>query len=268
MSPLFSSGGQSNWSFNFRISPSNEYSGLISFRIEWFELFAIQGSLNSLLQHHSLKASILRCSAFFSSTLTSTITPGKTTALTIWTCVGKMISLLFNMLFRFVIAFLPRSKCLLISWLQLPSGAQNHLQNHCFHFFPIYSTPPSTPMYLFSYFNSFSEFNYVSHFLSLIWTPAARLILLSPYEVKVKGKSRRIYICHVSHVSQIWKAQLMVPLTTYRNTWTFWNWWEKNLFHCDLQSGWGSINSENSLNSRKCSLLLPLLVTYVQTFIG
>ena len=119
------------------------------------------------------------------------MTTGKTIALTIWTFAGRVISLLFNMLPRFVIAFLLRIKCLLISWLQLPSGAQNHLQNHCFHFFPIYSAPPSTPMYLFSYFNSFSEFNYVFHFLSLIRTPAASLILLSPYELKVKGKSRK-----------------------------------------------------------------------------
>ena len=134
------------------------------------------------------------------------------------------------------------------------------LFRHLFH------VPPPT-IYLFSYFNSFSEFNYAFHFLSLIRPPAASLILLSPYELKVKGKSRRIYSCHMSRISQIWKAQLMVPLTTYRNTWTSWNWWEKNLFHCDLQSGWGSINSENSVNSRRCSLLLPLLVTYVHWLI-
>ena len=105
------------WSFS--ISPSNEYSGLISFRIDWFDLFAVQGTLMSLLQHHSLKASVLQCSAFFLVQLSHKYTtPGKTIALTIWTFVGKMMSLLFNMLYRLLIALLSRSKHLLISWLQ------------------------------------------------------------------------------------------------------------------------------------------------------
>jgi len=105
------------WSFSF--SPSNEYSGLISFCIDWLDLLAVQGTLKSLLQHHSSKASILRSSAFFMVQLSHQyMTPGKTIALTIWTFVSKVVSLHFNMLFRFVIAFLPRSKCLLISWLQ------------------------------------------------------------------------------------------------------------------------------------------------------
>ena len=106
------------WSFSF--SPSNEYSRLISFRINWFGLLAVQGTLMSLLQHHSLKASVLQCSAFFLVQLSHKYTtPGKTIALTIWTFVGKMMSLLFNMLSSLVIAILPRSKCLLISWLHL-----------------------------------------------------------------------------------------------------------------------------------------------------
>ena len=107
------------WSFNFSISPPNEYSGLIFFRIDWFDL-AVQGTLKGLLQHHSLKASILRWSAFFMVQLTHPyMTTGKTIALTIWTFVGKVMFLLFNMLSRFVIVFLPRGKHLLISWLQL-----------------------------------------------------------------------------------------------------------------------------------------------------
>ena len=111
------------WSFSFSISPSNEYSGLISFRIDWFDLLAVQGALKSLLQHDSLKASILWCSAFFMVQLSHPyMTTGKTIALMIWTFVGQLISLLFNTLSRFVIAFLPRSKCLLISWLQSPSA--------------------------------------------------------------------------------------------------------------------------------------------------
>ena len=109
------------WSFSFSIIPSNEYSGLISVRIDWLDLLAVQGTLKSLLQHHSSKASILQCSAFFRVQLSqSYMTTGKTIALTRWIFVNKVMSLLFNMLSRLVIAFLPRSKCLLISWLQLP----------------------------------------------------------------------------------------------------------------------------------------------------
>ena len=103
------------WSFRFSISLSNEYSGLISFRMEWVNLLAAEATLKSLLQHHSLKASILWCSAFFIVPLSHPyMTPGKTIALTRWTFVGKVMSLLFNMLSRLVIAFLPRNKCLLI----------------------------------------------------------------------------------------------------------------------------------------------------------
>ena len=110
-----------HWSFN--ISPSNEYSGLISFRMDWLDLLAVQGTLKSLLQHHSSKTSILQHSAFFTVQLSHPyVTTGKSIALTRQTFVGKVISLLLNMLFRMVIAFLPRSKCLLISWLQAPSA--------------------------------------------------------------------------------------------------------------------------------------------------
>ena len=107
------------WSFSFSTSPSNKYSGLISFRMDWLDLLAVQGTLKSLLQHHSSKASILQRSAFFKVQLSHPyMTTGKTIALTRWTFVGKVMSLLFNMLSRLVITFLPRSKCLLISWLQ------------------------------------------------------------------------------------------------------------------------------------------------------
>ena len=109
------------WSFSFSISPSNEYSGLICFTMDWFDLLAVQGTFKSLLQHHSSKASILWHSAFFTVQLSHPyLTTGKTIALTRRTFVGKLMSLLFNMLSRFVIAFLPRSKRLLISWLQSP----------------------------------------------------------------------------------------------------------------------------------------------------
>ena len=112
------------WSFSFSISPSNKYSGLIPFTIDWLDLFAVHGTLKSLLQHHSSKASILRHSAFFIVQLSHPyMTTGKTLALTIWIFVGKGMSLFFNILSRLVIAFLPRSKCLLISWLQSPSEA-------------------------------------------------------------------------------------------------------------------------------------------------
>ena len=117
------------WSFSFSISPSIENPGLISFRMDWLNLLAVQGTLKSLLQHHSSKASILRHSAFFTVQLSHPyMTPGKTIALTRWTFVGKVMSLLFNMLSRLVITLLPSSKHLLISWLQSPSAVILELQ--------------------------------------------------------------------------------------------------------------------------------------------
>ena len=131
------------WSFSFNISPSNEHSGLISFRMDWLDLLAVQGTLKSLLQHHNSKASILRCSAFFIVQLSHPyMTTGKTIALTRWTFVGKVTSLLFNMLSKLVITFLPRSKRLFISWLQSPSAVilepPPQKVCHCFHCFSIY----------------------------------------------------------------------------------------------------------------------------------
>ena len=131
------------WSFSFSISPSNEYSGFISFRMDWLDLLTVQGTLESLLHHHSSKASILRRSAFFTVQFSHPyMTTGKTIALTKRTFVGKVMSLLFNMLSRLVITFIPRSKRLLISWLQSPSavilGPPQNKICHCFHFSPIY----------------------------------------------------------------------------------------------------------------------------------
>ena len=132
------------WSLSLSISPSNEYSGLISFRMDWFEFLAIQGTLKSLLQHHSSKASIHWCSAFFMVQLSHPyMTTGKTIALTRRTFVGKVMFLLFNMLSRLVITFLPRSKHLLISWLQSPSTVilePKKIVCYCFHCFHIYLT--------------------------------------------------------------------------------------------------------------------------------
>ena len=122
MSQLFELGGQSI-SFSFNISSSNEHPGPISFRMDWLDLLAVQGTLKSLLQHHSSKVSILRCLAFFIVQLSHPyMTTGKTIALMRRTFIGKVMSLLLNMLYRLVIIFLPRSKCLLIPWLQLPSA--------------------------------------------------------------------------------------------------------------------------------------------------
>ena len=130
------------WSFSFNISPSNEHPGLISFRMDWLELLAAQGTLKSLLQHHSSKASILQRSAFFIVQLSHPyMTTGKTIALTRRTFVGKVMSLLLNMLSRLVITSLPRSKCLLVSWLQSPSAfilEPRKIVSHCFNCFPIY----------------------------------------------------------------------------------------------------------------------------------
>ena len=111
------------WSFSFSIIPSKEIPGLVSFRMDWLDLLAVQGTLKSLLQHHSSKASILQCLAFFTVQLSHPyMTTGKTIALTMWTFVGKVMSLLFNMLSRLIITFFPRNKHLLISWLQSPSA--------------------------------------------------------------------------------------------------------------------------------------------------
>ena len=130
------------WSFSFSISPSNGYSGLISFKIDWLDLLAVQGALESLLQHHSSKASILQRSAFFIVQLSHPyMTTGKTIALTRRTFVGKVMSLLFNMLSRLVTAFLSRIKCLKVM-AEVSNcsdfGAQESKVCHCFHCFPIY----------------------------------------------------------------------------------------------------------------------------------
>ena len=130
------------WSFSFNISPFNEHPGLISFRMDWLDLLSVQGTLKSLLHHHSSKASILWHSAFLIVQLSHPyMTTGKTIALTRRTFVGKVMSLLFNMLSRLVITFLPRSKRVLVSWLQSPSAVilePPKIVCHCFHCFPIY----------------------------------------------------------------------------------------------------------------------------------
>ena len=143
MSQLFVSGGQSiGWSCSFNISPSNEHAGLISFRMDCLDLLAVQGTLRSLLQHHNSKASILQHSVFFIAQLSHPyMTAGKTIALTRWTSVDKVMFLLSNMLSRLVITFLPRSKRLLISWLQSPSAVvlePRKIKSASFHCFPIY----------------------------------------------------------------------------------------------------------------------------------
>ena len=142
VSPLFTSDDQ-NIGVQLQHSPSYEYSGLISLKIDWFDLLTVRGTLRSLLQHHSSKASILWCSAFFMVQLSEPyVTTGKIIVLTIWTFVGRVMSLFFNMLSRFVITFLPRSKLLLISWLQSPSAVILEPPKeeicHSFHLFPLY----------------------------------------------------------------------------------------------------------------------------------
>ena len=134
-----SQGWPKYWIFSFSISPSKEHPGLIPFRMDWLELLAVQGTLKSLLQHHNSKAGILRPSAFFKVQLSHpNMTTGKTTALTRQTFVGKVMSLLFNMLSRLVITFLPVSKHRLISWLQLPSAVILKPPKIVRHCFPIY----------------------------------------------------------------------------------------------------------------------------------
>ena len=144
------------WCFSFSINPSNGYSGLNSFRNDWLDLLAVQGTFKSLLQCNNSKASILQCSAFFMVQLSHPyMTTGKTIALTRQGYVGKVISLLFNMLSRLVIAFLPRSKCLLISWLQSPFAVimeSRKIVSHCFHCFPIYLHEAMGPHAMISVF--------------------------------------------------------------------------------------------------------------------
>ena len=131
------------WSFSFNINPPNEHPGLISFRMDWLDLLAVQETLKSLVQHHSSKASVLLCSAFFTVQLSHPyMTTGKTIALTSWTFVGKVMSLLLNMLYRLDITFLPRSKRLLISWLQSPSAVildPRKIKSDTVSSFPIYA---------------------------------------------------------------------------------------------------------------------------------
>ena len=160
------------WSFNFSISPSSEYSGLISFRMDWLDLLAVQGTLRSPLQHHSSKASILLCSVFFIVQLSHPyMTTEKTIALTRWTFVSKVMFLLFSMLFRLVIAFLPRSKCLLISWLQSPSVVilePPKIASHCYHCFPIYLPwSDGTGCHDFSFLNVELQANFFTLFFHL-----------------------------------------------------------------------------------------------------
>ena len=144
---FFASGGQSYWNFSFSISLSNKYSGLISFRMDWLDLLVVQQSLKSLLQHHSSKASVLWCSAFFTVQLSHPcMTTGKTIALTRWTFAGKVMSLLLNMLSRLVITRLvitltkEQASCNFMAVITICSdfGAPQNKLSHCFHCFPIY----------------------------------------------------------------------------------------------------------------------------------
>ena len=182
-----------NWSLSFSISPSNEYSGLISFRIDWLNLLAVQRTLKSpwasSLQHHSLKASGLWCSAFFMIQLSHPyMTTGKTIALTRWTFVSKVMSLLFNMLSRFVIGFLPSSKYLLISWLKSPSAVilepKENKVCHCFHFFHI-DLPwrDGTRCHDLSFLIKFEKLLILQVFLSVLPPPVEKTSLLLQEDV-------------------------------------------------------------------------------------
>ena len=199
------------WSFSFSISPSNEHPGLISFRMDWLDLLAVQGTLKSLLQHHSSKASILRCSAFFTVQLSHPyMTTGKTIALTRLTFVDKVVSLLFNMLSRLVITFLPRSKRLLISWLQSPSAVileppKNNVW-HCFHCFPIYflwSDGTRSLIFVFWMLNfkptfSLSSFTFIKRLFSFSSLSAIKMVssvflrwLIFLWLANIKGKNKK-----------------------------------------------------------------------------
>ena len=175
------------WNFSFSISPSSEYSRLTSFRIDWFNLLAVQGTLKSLFQHHSLKASILWCSAFFMVQLSHPyMTTGKTRALTICTFVGKVMFLLFNTLSRFVIAFLPRGKCLnfmAVVTIRSDFRDQENKVCHCFHCFPICHEVmgPDAVIFVFWMLNfkpafSLSSFNLIKRLFSSSSHSAIRVV--------------------------------------------------------------------------------------------
>ena len=185
------------WSFTFSISPSSEYSGLISFRIDWFDLLAVRGTLKSLIQQHSSKAPILQHSAFFMVQLVHLcMTTGKTIALTIQIFVGKMMPLLFNGLSRFVIAFVLRSKHLFISWLQSSSTVilePKKIVSHCFHRFPIYCHEvmgPGDMILVFSMLSFKSAFSpYSSIFIKSLFSfssfSAIRVMMLPQYSLRI-----------------------------------------------------------------------------------
>ena len=157
------------WSFSFSISPSNGHPGLICFRMDWLNLLAVHGTLKSLLQHHSSKASILRRSAFFTVQLSHPyMTTGKTIALTRWTFVGKVMSLLFNMLSKLVITFLPRSKCLLISWLESPSAVILEPKNPSMISLTFKWPNPRISCCILPFLVLFPHWNLLSHLLSVV----------------------------------------------------------------------------------------------------
>ena len=173
------------WSFSFNISPSNEHLGLVSFRMDCLGLLAAQGILKSLLQHHSSKASILQCSGFFIAQLSHPyMTTGKTIALTRWTFVGKVMSLLFNMLSRLVITFLPKSKRLLISWLQSPCAVILEPQKIKSDMFPLFPHPFPMKWWDRIPWSSFSECWALSQlFHSPLWR-TSNLIFKKVWEVQ------------------------------------------------------------------------------------
>ena len=199
------------WSFSFSISPSSEYSELISFRMDWLDLLAVQGTLKSL-QHHSSKASVLWCSACFILQLSHPyMTTGKTTALTRWTFVGKVMSLLFNMLSRLVITFIPRSKCLLISWLQSPSAAILELQKIKSLTVSIVSPSirhevmgPNAMILLFwmSFKPTFSLFYFT--YIDVLYI--SEVIDISPSNIPLHNKGHIPQI-HSKHYPQCWKPE-------------------------------------------------------------
>ena len=171
------------WSFSFSISPSNEHPGLISFRMNWLDLLAVQGTLKSHLQHHSSKASIPQCSAFYIVQLSHPyMTTGKIISLTRWTFVGKLMSLLYNMLSRLVITFLPRSKfsfnfmTAVTIWSDF--GALKNKISHCFHCFPIYlSWSDGTRCHELSFLNSLSSFTFIKRLFNYSSLSAIRVVL-------------------------------------------------------------------------------------------
>ena len=239
------------WSFSFSISASNEHPGPITFRVDWLDLLAVQGTLKSLLQHHSSKASILQHSAFFMVQLSHPyMTTGKTIALTRRTFIGKVMSLLFNMLSRLVITFIPRSKRLLISWLQSPSAVilePRKIVSHCFRCFPIYLPwSDGTGCHDLSFLNVISScycshpplfwiiYNWFTIFIEWLTSPS-KISIATQVDISEFKYQLKIYVPRAVYI-----IYLLLWTKRYYLGYIIWCRWHIKIIACMIMDYWGT----------------------------